>query len=90
MIECMRTQLKNQVKAFENLAQFTINQTGLSNEYNQLMKDIHEATAKVSMTVEMVKKEMALFGDAASESELPRLLAQLVEKEGEVGSITAL
>ena len=74
----------NQVHAGEKLSRFAISETGLSNDYNQLKKDVHQALAKVSMTVETLNKELALFRSIACETQLPQLLTQLVEKEGEV------
>lgn len=89
MIDCLRMQLKNQVEAVKKLSQFTINETGLSNDYNQLKKDVHQALAKVSMTVESLKKELPLFGSVAGETKLPQLLTELVAKEGEVRQLNA-
>lgn len=82
MIECLKLQLKMQLEGLEKLAQFTVQEIGLSVEYSRLLEEGHQTLAKVSLTTEWLQKEVRLFGEESDRSGV--LLKQLDEKKIEV------
>ena len=85
MIDCLKLQLKTQMEGLEKVSQFTIQEIGLSKEYFQLSKDSHQTLARVSLAVDWLQKDLAIFmGEVSGQSKLSQLLQQLLEKKIEV------
>jgi len=88
MVQCMRLQLLNQRSAVQQVYQFAINMTGMSDSYNKLKKDVQQALARLALMVEVLTKDLELCGAGAEDSMLPKLLQELVKKESQVSAVT--
>lgn len=80
MIECLRQQMKTQLEGLEKLAQFTVQEIGLSADYSRLVESVHQTLARVALTANWLEREMNIFGDFSGSP----LLEELAAKEREV------
>lgn len=63
MIECLKQQLKAQLEGLEKLAQFTMKEIGLSQDYAKLMERVHQTLAEVSLAAKWLERDVSVFGD---------------------------
>ena len=89
MIERLKIQLKTQLEGLERLAQFTVQEVGLSQDYCKLVEEVHQTLAKVSLTHDWLQKEMGIFG-ANLADQGAQLLQKLAERKKEVRLATTL
>ena len=82
MLECLRVQLQTQLEGLEKLGQFTMQQRGLSLENFQLIEEVHQTLARVSLAGAWLREEVGVFGDTSGRC--GGVLELLTERQAEV------
>lgn len=84
IVGCVEKQLCNQLESLTKLYQFTINEMSMSVSYNELNKAIHQTQGKVSVTLDVLKKDIEWCSDSNVTARLQELVGNLHEKERQV------